>query len=621
MPKRGIFQMTTITNRKFTFRHIRQIGQLFLLVWRTNPTLSLLLILLRLIAAVVPVAILYIAKLLIDEIIMLSSKDLANFGFQEALESGVLDKVIILIVIEMFVVLVSDIVTRWVSAVGDLLGEQFSNKASILLMQHTEKLTLLQLEDSELQDQLQRARLQAESRGQLVNQVMSQFQELISVASFLMVLFNYSPLLTIILVCSYLPLAFVELKFNGRTYALNYAHTLKKRELIYMRQLGTDPSSAKEIKMNRLIPYLVSRFSVVSQKILIENRSIIIQKNIWGTALASANTAVYYFVSALVIWRTLTGEFTIGDWSFIAGTMHRLRGILRSAMLGVVQIVQQALFLDDFFSFLRTAPTSRIPPTKPDSAPIPSAMVSFDKVGFKYPGSERWVVRNLSFQLLTDKTLAIVGENGAGKSTIIKLMTGLYHPVEGNIYINGVDIASLDECLLQKTFSVVFQDFNRYEFTAGENIAVGHIKEKENQARIVSASKSSLADSIIKKLPKLYQQRLGKVFQDGMELSGGEWQKISIARAYMHDAAIIILDEPTSALDAKSELEVFTRFKKLSKGKSAVLISHRFSTVRMADHIIVLQGGEIVEEGNHKFLVSTKGVYSELYEMQASQYR
>ena len=329
----------------------------------------------------------------------------------------------------------------------------------------------------------------------------------------------------------------------------------------------------------------------------------------------------YYLAYAYIAWRTLAGEFSVGDLTFLAGSFRRLRTLLEGLLASFSSTAGQALYLNDLFSFFEVAPEILSPENPlPFPKPIAQGFV-FEDVGFMYPGAERWAVRGLSFTLHAGEVLALVGENGAGKTTLVKLLARLYDPDEGRILLDGHDLRDYDLEALRGNMGVIFQDFVRYNLSAADNIAVGMIDERDDRPRIMRAAERSQADEVIAKLPGGYDQMIGKRFKKGVELSGGEWQKMAIARAYMREAQVLILDEPTAALDARAEFEVFKRFKELSAGKTAVLISHRFSSVRMADRILVLAGGRVEAAGTHEELIAQPGRYSELFELQAAGYR
>jgi ATP-binding cassette subfamily B protein len=340
-----------------------------------------------------------------------------------------------------------------------------------------------------------------------------------------------------------------------------------------------------------------------------------------GGALATIGTIAYYVAYAYIVVRTVRGEFSIGDLAFLSGSFRRLHQMIEGLLSGFTQVAGQALYLDDIFSFFEIKPEIVSPPNAlPVPKPIREGFV-FEDVGFKYPGAERWAVRNLSFTLKAGEVLALVGENGAGKTTLVKLLARLYDPDEGRILLDGHDLREYDLFQLRSNIGVIFQDFVRFHLSAGDNIAVGRIEARDDRARIEEAARRSLADEVVAKLPAGYDQLIGRRFRTGMDLSGGEWQKIAIARAYMRDAQVLILDEPTAALDARAEYEVFQRFKELSEGRTALLISHRFSSVRMADRIVVLADGKVEDIGTHQELLARGGRYKELFELQAAGYR
>jgi ATP-binding cassette subfamily B protein len=379
--------------------------------------------------------------------------------------------------------------------------------------------------------------------------------------------------------------------------------------------------TAKEVKIFGLNAFLIDRYRVLATSFYEANSALATRRATYGSALAALGTIAYYVAYAYIVWRTLHGEFTIGDLTFLAGSFRRLRNLLEDLLMGFSQVAGQALYLDDLFSFFEIQPEIVSPPNPvPFPAPIRRGF-TFEEVGFRYPGAERWAVRHLNFTLHAGEVLALVGENGAGKTTLVKLLARLYDPDEGRILLDGRDLRDYDVAELRSNTGVIFQDFVRYHLSAADNIAVGRIEARHDRARIVDAAHRSLADEVIERLPQQYDQVIGKLFRGGIDLSGGEWQKIAIARAYMRDAQVLILDEPTAALDARSEFEVFQRFKELSQDKTAVLISHRFSSVRMADRIVVLADGTVEATGTHDELLRQQGRYAELFELQAAGYR
>jgi ATP-binding cassette subfamily B protein len=600
---------------------LRNLPPFLKLVWQTSPALTLALSLLRLARALLPVATLYVGKLIIDEVVLLAQVPHSADTFQQWLASGLLARIGWLLAIEFTLAVSSDVLGRTVSLLDSLLAEQFSNKTSLRLMEHAATLDLEDFEDSELQDRLERARRQAAGRMSLMGQLFSQAQDVVTIVSFGAGLLVYAPWLIVLLAIALIPAFIGEAHFNAQSYSLNYSRTAERRELDYVRQTGASVETAKEVKIFGLNAFLIERYRTLAASFFAANRSIALRRASWGSLFTAIGTIAYYVAYAYIVWRTLHGEFSIGDLTFLAGSFRRLRTLLENLLIGFSQVAGQALYLDDLFSFFEIEPEIISPPN-PRPFPVPMGDgFTFDNVGFRYPGAERWAVRRLNFKLHAGETLALVGENGAGKTTLVKLLARLYDPDEGRILLDGHDLREYDLFQVRANIGVIFQDFVRYHLTAAENIAVGRIDARDDQARIVAAAERSLADQVIQKLPQGYNQIIGKRFRTGIDLSGGEWQKIAIARAYMRDAQLLILDEPTAALDARAEFEVFKRFKELSKGKTAVLISHRFSSVRMADRIVVLVDGTVEAVGTHDELLAGGGRYAELFELQAAGYR
>ena len=601
--------------------NLAHLGRLVAQIWRTSRFLTAASIGLRVIAALQPVAVLYAAKLIVDEVVRLSALTPPGPGLLDWFEAGLLNPIIGFLLLELALVLANDLISRATGLVDSILSELHSNQVSVELMQHAARLDLQHFESAEYQDRLERARRQAAGRNALLSQIFGQAQDIITVLTLAAGLFIYAPWLILLLPLSFIPSVWGESRFNSLAYMLSRWRTPERRELEYLRHVGASAETAKEVKLFGLGDYLVTRFKGLAHQIFLENRRVAILRAGWGAAFAAIASLAYYAAYAFIVWRTITGVFSLGDLAFLSGSFLRLNGLFQRILLGFTQIAGQSMYLDDLFSFFEIEPTV-LPPAEPAAFPVPiRSGIVFDNVGFKYPETDHWVVRNLSFTLPAGETLALVGENGAGKTTIVKLLTRLYDPSEGRITIDGVDLKQMAPADIHAHVGVIFQDFIRYSFSARDNIGVGRIEARADQARIDTAAEQSLAKGVIARLPKGYDQQLGRLFKQGRDLSGGEWQKVAIARAYMRDAELIILDEPTAALDAKAEAEVFARFKGLAVGKTAVIISHRFSTVRMADRILVLDNGAILEAGTHEQLVALKGRYSELFELQAAGYR
>ncbi|WP_313399494.1 ABC transporter ATP-binding protein [Stenotrophomonas sp.] len=610
--------------RKPSFRErvdaMRNLPPFLRQVWQTSPGLTLASLGLRLIRALMPVAMLYVGKLIIDEAVRLAGAG-AMPPLAEALSSGYLNTLLELLLLELSIAIGSDLLGRLVNYADALLSELFTNATSVRLMEHAAELDLEDFEDPDLQDKLDRARRQTMGRMSLMSQLFGQVQDSITVISFAAGLIVYAPWLIVLLAIALVPAFIGESHFNTLGYTLNFSWTPERRQLDYLRQVGASVETAKEVKIFNLNRFLIDRYKLLAERFYKANRTLARKRAIWGTLLAALGTFGYYTAYAYIAWRTIRGDFSIGDLTFLSGSFLRLRQLLEGLLTGFSQVAGQALYLDDLFSFFAIEPEIR---SRPDAVAIPRPIRQgfvFDNVGFRYPDAERWAVRNLSFELQAGEVIALVGENGAGKTTLVKLLARLYDPDEGRILLDGRDLRDYDLDDLRANMGVIFQDFVRYHLSAGENIGVGLVEAMDDKARIRDAAHRSLADEVIEALPAGYEQLIGRRFKTGVDLSGGQWQKIAIARAYMRDAQVMILDEPTAALDARAEFEVFQRFKELSDNRTAVLISHRFSSVRMADRILVLADGRIEASGTHEQLMSEGGRYAELFELQAAGYR
>ena len=589
-------------------------------IWSTSKPLTIAAIGIRLIRAFMPIITLYIGKLIIDEAVRLIGLGVAH-EVSTAWQSGALDHLMMLLGLEFGLAIGSDLLGRLVSYVDSVLSEKFTNTTSIRLMEHAATLDLEDFEDADLQDKLDRARRQTMGRMSLMGQLFGQAQDVITVISFAAGLLAYAPWLMVLLAVALIPAFIGESHFNALNYSLNFQWTPERRQLEYIRQMGASVETAKEVKIFNLNRFFIERFRTLSQKFFEANRKLAGRRAFWGTLLAALGTLGYYVAYAYIAWRTVRGDFTIGDLTFLAGSFRRLRQLLESLLTGFSQVASQALYLDDLYSFFEIQPEIV---SKPDALPVPRPIRSgfvFEDVGFRYEGADRWALRHLSFELHAGEVIALVGENGAGKTTLVKLLARLYDPDEGRILLDGRDLRDYDIDELRANIGVIFQDFVRYHLTAAENIGVGDINDMDNMARIEVAARKGMADEVIKGLPKGYDQVIGRRFKEGVDLSGGQWQKIAIARAYMRDAQVMILDEPTAALDARAEYEVFERFNELSEDRTAVLISHRFSSVRMADRILVLADGKLEASGTHVELMAQGGRYAELFELQAAGYR
>ncbi|KAA9327431.1 ABC transporter ATP-binding protein [Adhaeribacter soli] len=596
---------------KERFSALKNLPAFLKLIWQTSPRMAFANIVLRIVRAAIPLSTLYIGKLIIDEVVRLARTP-------DNLE---LNYLFLLIGLEFGLAIISDLLNRATTLLDSLLGDLFANQSSIRLMEHAASLDLDQFEDATFYDKLERARRQTLSRTVLMTQVLGQAQDIITMAFLSVGLIAFNPWLILLLVVAVIPAFLGESHFNERSYSLVHGWTPERRELDYLRMTGASDDTAKEVKIFGLSGFLTDRFRQLSDEFYNVNKRLVLKRAAWGSLFASIGSAGYYGAYVFIIYKTVTGHLSLGDLTFLSGSFMRMRGLLESILNRFSGIAEGSLYLQDFFEFFELQPRIT-PPVAPKPFPRPIRQgFTFENVGFKYRNAEKWAIRNLNFELKAGEKLALVGENGAGKTTLVKLLARLYDPTEGRILLDGTDLREYDPAELRREIGVIFQDFVRFQLSAGNNIAIGRIEEKENQPRIETSAQLSLADSVIKKLPEGYNQIIGRRFSKGLDLSGGEWQKIALGRAYMRDAQLLILDEPTAALDARAEHEVFQRFAELTKGKTAVLISHRFSTVRMADRILVIENGQFVEMGSHTELLQKGGRYAELFHLQAAGYR
>ena len=590
---------------------LRNLPAFFKLVWASNPWMTALNAGLRLLRSAIPVSFLYIGKLIIDEVILLNRDHIHTSTHHLWLLIGT----------EFLLALFNDVLGRSISLLDSLLGDIFGKLSSVRIMKHAAILDLEQFEDPVFYDKLERARQQTTGRTILLSQVLSQVQDLITMGFLAAGLIIFNPWLIVLLFVAILPSFIGESYFNDQTYALSRRQTPERRELDYLRYLGASDETAKEVKIFDLSGFIIEKFEALANKFYLSNRRITINRSLWGTVFTLLGSMGYYGAYVYIILETISGSISIGKLTFLAGSFRQLKSLLESILTRFSAVSQGAIYLSDFFEFFDIQPGIIMSQTP---IPFPNPILTgfeFQNVGFRYQHAETWASRHLNFNLGAGEKIALVGENGAGKTTLVKLLARLYDPTEGRILLDGIDLRLYDLVSLRQNIGIIFQDYLRYQMRVSDNIAVGNIQQKENTPMIITAAEQSLASDLVSRLPAGYDQMLGKRFQEGVELSGGEWQKVALARAYMRQAQVLILDEPTSALDARAEYEVFQRFAALTLGKSAVLISHRFSTVRMADRILVLQHGELIESGSHQELIKRQGKYAELFALQAKGYQ
>ncbi len=592
------------------FAALKNLPRFFRLIWRTSPPLAIANVILRFVKGAIPLATLYVGKEIIDTVIYLMDNSAAP---QQYLWT--------MVALEFALLLGSSVLNRAISLLDALLGDLFSHQTSVDLIEHAASLDLYHFEDADFYDKLERARRNTTGRTVLMSQVLEQGQDALTIFFLAGGLIAFNPWLILLLFLAILPSFMGENYFNQRSYSLTRSWTPERRELDYLRYIGASDTTAKEVKIFNLSDFITKRFADLSLSYYRANRKLSIRRATVGALLSTLSTLAYYGAYVFIIIQTVNGLITVGTLTFLSGSFSRMQSLLQGIMRRFSRIAEGALYLQDLFEFLAIEPqiknTERVIPF-PDQV---KEGFTFENVSFKYPNSEYYAIRNLSFQLQAGEKLALVGENGAGKTTLVKLLARLYEPTEGRILLDGIDIKNYDLRSLRDNIGVIFQDYMRFQLNARDNIAVGRIEEREDMEQISEAAAKSLADAVVDGLPAGYEQILGKRFAQGVDLSGGQWQKIALARAYMRKAQLLILDEPTSALDARAEHEVFLRFSELIENRTAVLISHRFSTVRMADRILVLENGTKLEMGSHQELLGQNGKYAELFELQAAGYQ
>jgi ATP-binding cassette subfamily B protein len=589
---------------------LRNIPPVLKIVWRSGPAVVAAGLAFRVGISLLPLGMLAITRLIVDHIVAAVSH-----------RQSVPREFWLLVAAEFALAVLIGVLSRIIDYFDALLADKYSKHVSIQVMQHAAALDLLAYENPVFYDRLERARVQATDRLAMIQAIGRLVQQLVTSISLSLYIVSFSPWLLLLLVAGLIPAFLGESHFAFLEYSKNIRQTPIRRHLDYLRVLGGSKEAAKELKLFGLKDFLAGRFTGLWSRIYDENIALLRRRLLAGLFLSALGTLGYYSAYVFIIRRTLTGSISVGAMTALTGAVLQVSGNIQQLFSTMSGIADQALFLTDLLAFFEMQPTIR---SKPNALPAPRPIVrgfEFRNVSFRYPGTSRLILRSLNLCLRSGERVALVGENGEGKTTIVKLLTRLYDPTEGEILLDGVDLREYDLESLCREIGVIFQDFMRYEMTAGENIAVGDIEQLDNPELLRLAAQKSLAHEVVERLPRRYDQMLGRRFETGVDLSGGEWQRLALARAYLRQAQLLILDEPTAGLDARSELTVFRRFADLTEGKAALLISHRFSTVRMADRIVVLHGGQITEEGSHNALANLGGRYAEMFEMQASNYR
>jgi len=590
-------------------RALRNTLPIFHMVWEASPKIVVANIAVRLVVALLPLAMLAVTKFIIDSIYRYTANHTPLPSYFWWLVGA-----------EFALACLATILVRVTDYCDTVLADKYSKYVSVRIMEHASRLDLTSYEDPTFQDKLERARVQGTDRVLMIQAAGRLVQQVVTTASMAFSICLFSPWLLVALVVCVVPAFLGETHFAFLGYSLSFAQTPARREMEYLRVLGGSKESAKELKLFGLGPYLVDRFTTLAMRLHKQTAGLARKRLFVGSLLTLLGTLGYYGTYAFVIYETVTGVLTIGTLTFLAGAIAGASSNIQQVFSTFSTIADQALFVGDLLDFFAVKPAVL---SKANALAVPRPIrqgFEFRNVSFAYPNGRK-VLHDVNFKLSPGERIALVGENGQGKTTIVKLLTRLYDPTEGQILLDGVDLREYDQEDLWREIGVIFQDFMRYDLTATENIAMGRIEERNNTFRIRAAAQKSLAEDVIRKLPKGYEQLLGCRFDGGTDLSGGEWQKLALARAYLREAQVLVLDEPTASLDARSEHEVFERFAELTRGKMSMLISHRFSTVRMADRIFVLQDGRIAEEGPHDELMQSGGRYAEMFELQAASYR
>jgi ATP-binding cassette subfamily B protein len=589
---------------------LRNVPTVLQFVWESGRAVVVLGLVARIVASLLPPALFWVSKLIIDNIFRIVTT-----------HQPISRRLWWLVAVEFAIAVSMGMVGRLIDYLDALLAGKYMNHISVRVMEHAASLDLLAYEDPVFYDRLERARVQATDRLYMIQAIGRLIQQVITTITLSISIMVFSPWLLLLLIVGVIPAFVGETHFAFLGYAKNFRQTPIRRQLDYLRILGGSKEAAKELKLFGLRDFLTGRFRTLSDQVYHEDIALARRKVIAGSLLSMIGTAGYYTAYVYAVWQTVMGVFSFGTLTLLANSIREASSNLQQTFSTLSTIADQALFLTDLIAFFEMKPTIR---SKPNALPAPRPIqqgFEFRNVSFRYPGSSRLVLNGLNFHLRPGERVALIGENGEGKTTIVKLLTRLYDPFEGQVMLDGVDLREYDLEDLYGEIGVIFQDFMRYEMTARENIAVGRIERMNDLELLQQSARKSMATDVLRKLPLGFEQMLGRRFDGGVDLSGGEWQKVALARAYLRDAQVLILDEPTSALDARSEYEVFQRFAELTAEKMALFISHRFSTVRMADRIVVLENGRIAEEGDHDTLTSLGGRYAEMFELQAASYR
>jgi ATP-binding cassette subfamily B protein len=590
------------------FRYSRRAVEL---VWSTNRGLTVALALLTLVAGILPASVAYVGSLIVDAVVKAMT---AGQGRNPA-------HVVALVALEGVLITAIAAAQRGLSLCQSLLRAQLGQRVNVMILKKALTLDLGHFEDSEFYDKLTRARREASTRPlSLVTRTFGLVQNGISLASYAALLSHFSPWAVAVLMLAGLPAFIAETKFSGDAFRLFRWRSPETRMQIYLETVLAREDHAKEVKLYGLGPRLLERYRDIFRRLYKEDRSLTIRRDAWGFGLGLIGTVAFYSAYAWIAVSTVRQAITLGQMTMYVALFRQGQSAVSAILSAVGGMYEDNLYLSTLYEYLET-PVS-VPAGAATKGPLPQDGIRFEDVSFTYPGAEQPALEHVTLHLVPGGSLALVGENGSGKTTLIKLLTRLYQPTSGRILLDGRDLAEWEDAALRERIGVIFQDFTRYQMLVGENVGAGDERYFEDESRWREAAEKGMASAFIDTLPAGYQTQLGKWFKDGRELSGGQWQKIALARSFMRTRAdILVLDEPTAAMDAQAEADIFEHFRQLAKDRITILISHRFSTVRMADQIAVLDRGRIVESGSHEELMRLNGRYAHLFTLQARAYQ